>query len=64
MKEVLINIDVSKPNVFAGFKVKIKSQTKIEDESLTTNLPNPKTDKYFKITRAKAAPCRQVTFDM
>ena len=45
---------MSKPNIVAGFKAKINSQTKTEDDSLTTNLSNPKTDKYPKSTEPRA----------
>ena len=35
-------------HLIAGFKVKINCQTKTEDDSLTTHLPNPKTNKNPK----------------
>ena len=56
LEEILIDIVVFEHYVIAGFKVKINPPTKTEDDSLTTNPPNPKSDKYPTIIRAKGAP--------
>ena len=55
MEEVLNDIVISEPYVIAGFKVKINYQTKTEVESSTTNPPNPKSDKYPTLKRAKGS---------
>ena len=56
LKEVPNNNDVFETYVIAGFNVKTNSPTKTEDKSMNTNPPNPKTDKYPTIIKAKATP--------